>query len=92
MIEHFIVSAMAASIVTGLAGVWILICNYRTRIQRTLILWQADKDAMTAIGSGDANWRRFYDDFGRVSYDRHLFHVATFRDPMQLYKSSGEQA
>lgn len=59
---------------------WLFICNHRTRSQRIVIL---DRVANANRASGYA--ADYWPSFHSVSYERHLFLLATFRNPINYY-------
>lgn len=65
-------------VLTVLVGmIWLLICNHRTLKQRLKIIdWVYD---------GSGAWRERSREYDRVSYDQHLWALATFRNPQKLY-------
>lgn len=54
-----------------LCALWMLVCNSRTARQRNHIIWH-----------DNVRWQHFR----KVSYDRHMWYLMTFRDPLKLYK------
>ncbi len=69
------------SFVIMVFGLWVMFCNYHTHKQRMSLLdlmieeekkLEADYFALSKL-------------YNKVSYDKHMFYLMTFRNPMKLY-------
>jgi hypothetical protein len=71
------IDAMVVVLVFVAVGMgWMMVCNTRTYNMRTKII-----DNWTKVD----DWREAATAFRSVSYTKHEWHVATFRDPRKLY-------
>lgn len=67
-------------VIIGLAAIWLEIANEITLRQRKKIIdivYAVDRDYSKALMKQNA--------FAQVSYDKHLFHLFTLRNPYKLY-------
>jgi hypothetical protein len=65
------------SIAIFLVCIWMMICNHRAYVLRGQIIHGWDP--------GSSDFWLAHNDFQRVSYHQHVYYLATFRDPRQLY-------
>lgn len=77
MSEIIAIAIFILSAICFVGGIWLMICNRRTYKQRIEIInWVFDQSG---------NWREREQEFDRVSYDQHMWALATFRNPETLY-------
>lgn len=75
------VAILCVSVPMAITSVWALVCNRRVLKKRLHLIARIH-------GYGRLNWRELNVDFDGVSYDRHLWQLMTFRDPMVIYPAS----
>ena len=68
---YWLIFAVTISIFSA----WFFICNDRTFAQRRKIMQNPDKSVYESL-----------DTINKVSYDRHLWMLLTFRNPYPLYQ------
>lgn len=77
---------VVAIVLIWIAFAWAMLSLTRTGRQRMEILNSISTAAREDIDNHQWDWERYYDRFGKVSYGKHWFMVATFQDPNRLYK------
>lgn len=75
-----IVSATIAMGCTDVAGFYLILCVHRALRQRKKLLQNWEKAPTHA--------REYLESIAEVSFNRHIWYLFTFRDPMRLYHKS----
>ena len=72
------VAAQMIGVALLMGAIWFQYCNFRTHEERLKMIYDAVATPPWAYQSRMAA-------FATVSYDQHLWRLATFRDPKKLY-------
>lgn len=69
--------------------IWWFVCIIRTASQRKVLLEAVAEESYRRSRSKDfgerLTWETPFDGFSKLSHDRHVWMLMTFRDPYQVY-------